>query len=95
MTPDDFYRQLTDFLREMNADPDAVPDSLDADDNLFDLGLMSSFSTIRVLVFLEQLTGRAVDIADHDIEEFYTMRGLYGLFAAETAEAAAEGATRG
>jgi hypothetical protein len=76
-----FYAQLTAFLRTMNADTPDFPAALSPDDNLFDLGLVNSFSTIRMIVFVEEITGQPIDIADHVLEAFYTMRGLYALVA--------------
>ena len=75
------YAQLTEFLRTMNPDTPDFPATLSPDDNLFDLGLVNSFSTIRMIVFVEEITGQPIDIAGHDLEAFYTMRGLYALVA--------------
>jgi hypothetical protein len=85
-----FYEQLTEFLRTLNAeDGTEFPAALAPDDNLFDLGLVNSFSTIRMIVFVEELTGAPIDVAEHDLEAFYTMRGLFALVA-EQAGARAE-----
>ncbi|MFC9636276.1 hypothetical protein ACFTY8_45615 [Streptomyces mirabilis] len=83
-----FYDELRGFLQSMQPDQEgqrAVLEGLGHDDNLFDLGLVTSFSVIRMIVFIESLTGCSLDLSEHDIENFYTMRGLWDLVQAEGA----------
>ncbi|MER5276915.1 hypothetical protein ABT025_14285 [Streptomyces sp. NPDC002809] len=83
-----FYDELRGSLLSMQPDQEdkrVVLEGLGHDDNLFDLGLVTSFSVIRMIVFIETLTGCSLDLAEHDIENFYTMRGLWDLVQAEGA----------
>ncbi|GIJ24270.1 acyl carrier protein [Micromonospora lutea] len=83
MEREQFYREVVGFLTRTASDAGttAPPADIDPDDNLFDLGLVNSFSMIRMIVFVEETTGVAVDLADHELETFYTLRGLYDVVA--------------
>ncbi|MCB7135711.1 acyl carrier protein [Cellulosimicrobium marinum] len=80
MTKNEFYEQMRAFLREVQTEGGgAVPERIDEDDNLFDLGLVTSFTMIRMIVFVEQITGTPIDLGEHELEVFYTLRGLYRI----------------
>ncbi|MET8680199.1 acyl carrier protein [Streptomyces sp. NPDC004647] len=84
MEQEHFYKEIREFVKSLHADSkEPVPQEIAPDDNLFDMGLVTSFSIIRMIVFVESLTGCSIDVAEHDIENFYTLRGLYGLVQAE------------
>lgn len=51
-------------------------------DNLFDAGVLDSFSVVKVIVFLENLVGRPVDLQAASIESFATMDDIYDNFVA-------------
>ncbi|GIF42908.1 acyl carrier protein [Actinoplanes xinjiangensis] len=79
-----FYREVTGFLTKVSAEngtpgsgTEALATDIGEDSNLFDLGLINSFTVIRMIVFIEDLTGAQIDLAEHDLETFYTLRGLY------------------
>lgn len=75
-----FHQEVCRFLKELDKDlVEDFPAELGPDDNLFDLGLVTSFTIIRLIVFVEELTGQSIDLAEHDLENFYTLRGLYDL----------------
>jgi acyl carrier protein len=81
---DDFFAQLRKFLATLAADSgQPFPETLDPDANLFDLGLVTSFTVIRMILFVEDLTDRAIDMADHEPESFYTLSGIYNLVTAD------------
>lgn len=90
MDRDTFHGKVRDFLASLQEDDDArvAAARVGADDNLFDLGIVTSFSIIRMIVFVEELTGCSIDISEHDIERFYTLNGVYELAHAQ------EGAAR-
>lgn len=82
MEREQFYREVVGFLGRLATETGAeTPPAagIDPDDNLFDLGLVNSFSMIRMIVFVEELTSVPVDLADHDLETFYSLRGLYDV----------------
>jgi acyl carrier protein len=56
-----------------------VAAAIGEDANLFDLGLVDSFTIIQMIVYLEELTGISIDLSAHDLESFYTIRGIYAL----------------
>jgi len=79
MTEDEFYTNMSRFLAEKweESTGEALTRPIAPNDNLFDLGLVDSFTMIRMIVHVEGLTGHPIDLADHDLETFYTLRGLY------------------
>lgn len=81
MNRDEFTAQVADYLRKVNAEADDTefPVEVGLDDNLFDLGLVTSFSVIRMIVFIEDLAGCTIELGEHELEVFYTLRGLYSL----------------
>ncbi|PRY30503.1 hypothetical protein [Pseudosporangium ferrugineum] len=62
--------------------PDRSITALQPGDNLFDAGVLDSFTVVRVIVFLEELLGRPVDLDDAGIDSFATMDSIYGTFVA-------------
>ena len=82
MDRDEFYDRIRAFIREPRPGRDAVTDvPVDEDDNLFDLGLVNSFSMVRLLVHIEELLGVQVDVTQHEPESFFTLRGMYDSLA--------------
>jgi acyl carrier protein len=79
MEQTEFYDRVGEFIGQLSAETtgEALTTAVKEDDNLFDLGLVNSFTIIRMIVFVEELTGAQIDLADHDLETFYTLRGLY------------------
>lgn len=47
------------------------------DSNLFDIGLVNSYSMVNLLMYVERLLGISVDVTEHDPEAFFTLRGLF------------------
>jgi acyl carrier protein len=80
-----FYAAVRKFLGKLAGDEKgssagaAVAVAEDA--NLFDLGLLDSFSIIQLILFIEELTGTQLTPEVHDPESFYTLRGMYELVA--------------
>lgn len=75
-----FQRSMTDVLVELDPENERHRTAaLGPDDNLFDEGFVTSFTVLRMLPHLERMAGRTIDVADHDIESFATLRGLYGV----------------
>jgi acyl carrier protein len=54
--------------------------TLGPDDNLFDAGVLDSFTVVKVIVFLEHLVGRPVDLQEASIESFASLNSIYDNF---------------
>lgn len=77
-----FYKAISEFITGLSlerADEPVTATAIGEDDNLFDLGLINSFTIIQMIVYLENLTGISIDLSAHDLESFYTIRGTYDL----------------
>jgi acyl carrier protein len=81
MEREHFYKTMREFIAELAAERTGEPvtTAIGEDDNLFDLGLINSFSIIQMIVFIEELTGTSIDLSAHELETFYTLRGIYSL----------------
>lgn len=79
MDRETFLTELRGFLAELNPDRTERVAALGEQENLFDLGLVTSYSMVRLIVFIQQLTGTAVEVQGRPLESFYTLDGLYRL----------------
>ena len=79
----DFVKRFEEFVTEV--DPDRSLSGAGPHDNLFDLGVLDSFTVVRVIVFLEELTGSPIDLGQADIESFSTIDRIYQTFVAHAA----------
>jgi acyl carrier protein len=81
MEREHFYKAMSEFITGLAAERTGEPVTavIGDDDNLFDLGLVNSFTIIQMIVFLEELTGVSIDLSVHELESFYTLRGIYSL----------------
>ncbi|GIG56001.1 hypothetical protein Lfu02_03730 [Longispora fulva] len=77
MTEAAFYQNMTAFLSQLD-DEAGAPD-IGPDDNLFDEGLVTSMSVVRIVAHFETLVGHRVDVARHGLERFFTLREMYQL----------------
>ncbi|MFV0136398.1 hypothetical protein ACLGIH_24855 [Streptomyces sp. HMX87] len=50
------------------------------DENLFDAGVLDSFSVIKLIALIENLVGRPIDLEQAAIETFATTDLIYGTF---------------
>jgi acyl carrier protein len=58
-------------------------DAVGPDDNLFDAGVLDSFTVVKVIVFLENLVGQPVDLQGATIDSFATLNDIYNNFVAQ------------
>lgn len=77
---EEFVREFGAWVKELN--PDIDPSELRADENLFDAGVLDSFSVLRVIMFVEQLRGAEVDLEEANIESFSSLDRIYETFIA-------------
>lgn len=49
-------------------------------DNLFDAGVLDSFSVVRLIAFLERITGKSIDLDGASIESFASSNLIFQTF---------------
>lgn len=74
-----FYARMRDHLAEEagGAGRAVSPASIGEHDNLFDIGLVNSFSLVKLLIQVEEVLGVEVDVTRHDPETFFSLAGMY------------------
>jgi acyl carrier protein len=87
MERSEFYDSLRAFVRRSAEERsvDVPVTDIDEDANLFDLGLVNSFSMVALLMHVEELLGGHIDVAEHEPETFFTLRGMYDSLVAQGA----------
>jgi acyl carrier protein len=73
----DFYQKVTKFILAMGHNKDTNIDSLDEEDHLWDLGLMDSFSTVELILFLEDLTQASIELDANTLKHLHTLKNMY------------------
>ncbi|MER6632530.1 acyl carrier protein [Streptomyces sp. NPDC000987] len=80
MDKDKFYQAVKEFLAEAVEEPGRQAlEEIGEDDDLFHMGLIDSHMVIRLVIFVEETTGTEIDLAEHEFEVFYTLRGLHSV----------------
>jgi acyl carrier protein len=77
MTQDQFLEVLTNWIRANKQISEPLNISLDTE--LLGSGLLDSFDFLDLIVHIEGKTGRKVDLAVADPNEFSVVRGLWNL----------------
>ncbi|WP_306326522.1 phosphopantetheine-binding protein [Streptomyces venezuelae] len=80
ITRDTFDQEFRTFLSTFELDVDLT--TVTADDNLFDQGVLDSFSVLKVIVLVERLRGEPVDLEHAGIESFASISTIYESFLA-------------
>lgn len=75
MTEEQFVHAVKDYLA--GAKPDLDASRLTPDDNLWELGYLDSLSTADLVVFVEGLAGREIDLAGGDVKSVRSIRAIY------------------
>ncbi len=73
-----FTQNLTEFLIGLDDDP-SEDLRFGPGDNLFDEGVVTSISVVRMISHVEELIGTRIDLAQHSIERFFTLDSIYDL----------------
>ena len=63
-------------MRENNRNPEAPNGRIDLNTDLLTVGVLDSLSFIDLIGFIESKTGRRIELADIEPEEFTTVKGL-------------------
>ncbi|MFD3695142.1 hypothetical protein ACFWUZ_03140 [Streptomyces sp. NPDC058646] len=83
MQREEFYTRFSDTLRTLRA-PRELPVPGPAD-NLWDLGFLDSFAMVEVLIHLEELVGREIELTADSLRTFHTLERIYDTYVAEVA----------
>jgi acyl carrier protein len=75
-----FVIEFRGFVEGLGRDRSAA--GIGVADNLFDAGVLDSFTVVKVIVFIEELTGSPVDLEEASIESFSTMESIFTNFVA-------------
>lgn len=73
----DFYLKVTEFILSMGHNKGVNIDSLDEEDHLWDMGLMDSFSTVELILFLEDLTQASIELDANTLKHLHTLKNMY------------------
>lgn len=87
---EEFDDRFEEFARELN-DGRSVAD-VGGDENLFDAGVLDSFSVVKLIRLLEQMVGGPIDLTEASIESFATTNLIYRTFV-QRSPVAASGAS--
>ena len=79
MTEEKFAAAVNAYLAEKNADFDSA--LLTPDANLWDLGLVDSLRAVDLILFIEELTGREIDLWAHHAKPPVSIREMYKAYA--------------
>lgn len=76
LTEDEFCQLLIQFIE------DRIGGSIDVDVNthLWEAGYLDSFASLELVVWLEELTGRRVELGPDSLERFFTIGRIYEAY---------------
>lgn len=74
----DFDAELAAFVEELGDGRSMA--GVAGDRNLFDAGVLDSFSVVKLIAFVEGLVGRSIDLDQATIETFATADLIYNTF---------------
>jgi acyl carrier protein len=77
---DEFVARFDEFITGI--DRERSLSGVGLNDNLFDAGVLDSLTVARVIVFLERLVGKPVDLELASIDSFATLTSIYDNFVA-------------
>lgn len=81
---DDFSNQFRAWLAEFN--PEVDPADISDQENLFDAGVLDSFSVVSVVMFVEKFRGSELNLEEASIEAFSSLNQIYESFIAVPAD---------
>lgn len=79
---EDFSALCLEHITQENEKNHLFP-KIGVDDDLFTLSIIDSFGFIDLLLLVEEITGVFIDITEHDVSEFSTIRKLFLLSTSE------------
>ena len=81
MTEQQFTNAVTAYLKEKQ--PGINPALLTPDANLWDLGFVDSVGAADLILFIEELIGREIDLSANDAKPAVSVREMYEAYAAD------------
>lgn len=81
MPIEEFFAELTAFLRGLKPDVDSTPEPTT---HLWAEGYIDSLGMLELVFFLEELTGRPVPLDGDFLPTFFTMDAIYSTYVAPT-----------
>ena len=81
MSREEFYASLRKFFHDRN--PELDPLQIGADDNLWDKGLVNSFSTFELLMHIQAELKQRIAVNRYAPRTFHTMQRMYDAFVAQ------------
>ena len=79
MTEEQFTTAVNAYLTEKQ--PDIDPALLTPDANLWDLGFIDSVGAADLILFIEELIGREIDLSAGDVKPAVSIREMYETYA--------------
>ena len=79
MTEEKFAAAVNAYLADKNADFDSALLTLDA--NLWDLGFVDSLGAVDLILFIEELIGREIDLWANDAKTPVSIHEMYKAYA--------------
>ncbi len=80
MTEEEFATAVNAYLAEKQ--PEIDPALLTPDANLWDLGFVDSVGAADLILFIEELIGREIDLSAGDAKPAVSVREMYETYAA-------------
>ena len=75
MDRETFYQSIKEFLRTQS--PDKEIDPIGEHDNLFDAGLLDSFNMIYLILFIEELSQKEIQLERYSPHHFHTIQRIF------------------
>ena len=85
MDAEQLAERVRGWVQNKSRELDNVAVEITPETNLLGSGLLDSLAFIQLVTFIEEHTGRPVDLLDIDPEEFTSIRGLCSAALAGTA----------
>jgi len=72
-----FLKEVESFLLSDESNKEHNISSIDPSANLWDLGLVDSFRIMELILFLEDILGKEINVESNFIRNFHTMDLMY------------------
>lgn len=79
MSEKEFYSKTSEFIMSMENNRDKNISVINHNDNLWDLGLMNSFSVVELVLFLEDFTQTSIELDANMLGDLHTLKRIYSL----------------